>query len=139
MTLKALAAEMIGLKQTVQALQTEVRMLRRGRAQADEDAIEALLEHIYDDFGDRPWFSFQIQRLAFDQPVLRGAVVRCVGRKPTVQRLGKFLMRNLGTWGKYHLACVREHTANGAEFRLTECVSASAAGYGSPRTSGDNL
>jgi hypothetical protein len=126
MTLREAADRIAALEENQAQILEELRLLRRGSGRADEESMVAFLELVRDVFGESPWTSGKVLAMAFDQPVLRGTIVRVIGEHPTVQGLGKFLMSNLGVCGTFRLLCLRKHTEYGAQFRLTECVSASA-------------
>ncbi|MDQ3231656.1 MAG: hypothetical protein M3Q07_07535 [Pseudobdellovibrionaceae bacterium] len=84
MTLRDAVNRIAALEETQSEILEELRMLRRARARMNEDGVVALLEHIHDGFRGKTWASSDVLELAFGQPALRGAVVRCLGKSPTV-------------------------------------------------------
>jgi len=120
MTLQALTAEVIELKQTVQALQAEVRWLRRGNPRADANSLETLLEYLHDVFALAPWTSNQVFEQAEENPLLYAVVVRCLGPQPTIQGLSKLLMQSRGHWGVYTLRSIKRGSS-GTLFGVQQC------------------
>jgi hypothetical protein len=60
-----------------------------------------------------------------ENPLLLGAVKRCVGGNPTVYKLSLFLPQRLGQWGEYGLQCVEDHSRDGRVFVVTGPVTRS--------------
>jgi len=127
MNLQALTAEVIELKQAVETLQAEVRLLRRGACRADEDAIEALLGYIHSDLGQEPWTVADVMAASAQNGLLLGSVRRCLGGKIGAYQLAVLLSRNCGVWGEYDLRCVRDRTRDGRVFVVTGPVTLSHA------------
>ncbi len=123
MTLQALTAQIVELKETVATLQAEMRLLRRGAGRTDGESLEVMLQHLRDSFGDVPWQSFRVFEQADDNPALYAVLVRCLGSGPTIQGLSKFLMRNLGDRGDYRLRCLKRSNA-GSRFVVLQCSTA---------------
>ena len=117
--------EIAFLKREMVVLKIELRFLRRGQPQGDENSLETLLAYLHDAFGDQSWPAAQVFELAAEHPLIRGVIVRCIGSRPTIQRFSKFLMRSLGAWGDFQLICIRSHSQVGALYSVTECITPS--------------
>ncbi len=125
MTIQALTAEILELKETVATLQAEMRLLRRGRGRADEDSVQTLVEHVHDEFSARSWTVGQIIQASAENPLLIGAIRRCTGGKVRPYTLAVLLSKNLGQHGKFTLRCVADRTRDGRIFCVTGPVTLS--------------
>jgi hypothetical protein len=122
--------EVLRLKAIVAELQAEVRLLRRGRGRADEEAIEALLGYVHSDLGQEPWTVADVIAASAQNGLLLGSVRRCLGGKIDAYQLAVLLSRSCGVWGDYELRCVRDRTRDGRVFVVTGPVTLSQAKAG---------
>ncbi len=113
------------LQARLELLETEVRLLKRGQARIDAESVITFLEFVSDAFGKTSWTANRVFEAAEDNPFLYAALVRCLGGDPSIQGLGKFLMRSIGQWGPFRLRCIKPRSYLGAVFQLTHCVSKS--------------
>ena len=109
----------------LEALETEVRLLRRGRVRADAEAIEALLAHVRDEFKGHPWTAAMVLEAASENPMLIGAIKRCFGSTYSVLKLSRLLTQSVGPWGDLELRCLDSHSRDGALYAVTESVTRS--------------
>jgi hypothetical protein len=118
-TLKEAAARITALEEAHGQLLAEMRLLRRGKPRPDSEAIESLLEYIVDEFGQKPWAAKWLLEEPIAHPLLRGAIVRCVGEQPTAKGLSRFLGQHLGQWGEFLLRCTNSHSNEGVRYCVT--------------------
>lgn len=110
------------LQARIEILEAEVRFLKRGQARIDEESLITFLEFVFDAFSNTSWTANRVFESAEDNPLLYAALVRCLGGDPSIQGLGKFLMRSIGQWGAFRLRCIKPRSYLGAVFQLTHCV-----------------
>jgi hypothetical protein len=122
--------EVLHLKELLTELQAEVRLLRRGRGRADEEAIEALLGYVHTDLGQEPWTVADVIAASAQNGLLLGSVRRCLGGEIGAYQLAVLLSRSCGVWGEYELRCVRDRTRDGRVFVVTGPVTLSQAKAG---------
>jgi hypothetical protein len=127
MTLREAASRIAALEQGQAEL---LRLLRRGRTSADEQAIQALVEYIHDEFAVKPWTVAMVLEAASENPVLLGAIKRCLGQNFSVHKLSRLLTRSAGICGELELLCVDSHSREGALFSVTDSVTRSQKARG---------
>jgi hypothetical protein len=118
-TLKEAAERIVALEEANAQLVAEMRFYRRGKPRADAAAIESLLEYIADEFGQKPWATKWLLEGPIAHPLLRGAIVRCVGEQPTAKGLSRFLGQHLGQWGNFVLQCTSPRSNEGVRYSVT--------------------
>lgn len=107
------------LARRIELLETEVRILRRERARADAQAIEALLGYVHSDLGEAHWTVADVIAASAQNGLLLGSIRRCLGGKIGAYQLSVLLSRSCGVWGEYALRCVRDRTRDGRVFAVS--------------------
>ena len=131
MTLREAAQRIVALEATQERILAEMRLLRRGQMRADAESCEALLGYIRDEFQDEPWTVVSLFDAAFENGLLHGAIVRCIGENLSIQKVAKSLMRLIGDYGIYRLRCINRRSRTGARFTVTQSVTPSQRSHAS--------
>lgn len=130
MTLQEAAHCIAELKDRVAALEaivSELRLHRRVARPVDPAAVEALLAYCQDAMCE-VWTAAEVFKESHDHPLLRGALIRCIGPLPTVKLIARFFGRLSQTitgteYGDYQLHRMKDHSNIGALYRVTKRVS----------------
>jgi hypothetical protein len=123
MTLRERIAQ---LEETQARILEELGALRlRAQPRADARSCETLLQYLVDAFGSTPWTTAIVFDAILDNPLLRGAIIRCIGADLTIAKLSRFLNLHCGTWGDLQLRCINRHSREGARFTVTKSVTSS--------------
>jgi hypothetical protein len=114
------------LEATQERILVELRVYRRWPQRADAGSCGTLLEYLQDHFDEESWTAAAVIEGTMENPLLMGAVKRCLGWKPTVYRLSLLLTRCLNrAVGPYRLQCIADHSRDGRVFRVTGPVTRS--------------
>lgn len=108
------------IKDLLHILISEIQELRKERLPASPENIEVMLAALFVIFSNSEFTAAWILETSLDNDPdavrLLRAISETIGKRPTVQRLSRFLKQVIGTYNDYRLEIANHHGRDGTTF-----------------------